>query len=585
MLSTVMNIKKYLIPILVFLVGVILSIQLFMIGISWEREKMSISLKNESERRAEAFQSIVNNNSLALESLASFYKASIKVEKGEFSLYTSHLLNSYNSIGALEWIPRVTYPERKRFEELAREYYANFSITERLENGSMVPAARRDEYYPVYYVEPVRGNEAAIGFDLASNPTRLKALQRAIETGKAIATSRIKLVQGEDEIYGILMAIAVYKKNMPLDTIENKHSAAMGFVLGGYNIADLFEEGLKHLSLKGLDIYLYDDSSMPDEQFLYRHVSGTTSDRADNDVPRGSLPLDGPYYKQTINVADKEWSMYFIPNDIFIGSFDTMQRWVILISMLILSSLLALVAWFVKADELKARKHSQEMMKTNEMLEQGIDEKELLLREVHHRVKNNLTIISSFLNLQSYQTDDKMAIEMLSESKNRVHSMALVHENLYQNDNLTSIDFAEYTGKLIGDLMRSHGSRCRDVRVTTDIDDISLSLDTLIPCGLIMNELINNSFKYAVGDTPDPEIRIMLKGKDNKVTLTVGDNGPGLPEDEDLKASKSLGLKIVASLVKQLKGQVEIDRTRGTEFNISFSFPENKVSDMDNSQP
>jgi PAS domain S-box-containing protein len=206
-----------------------------------------------------------------------------------------------------------------------------------------------------------------------------------------------------------------------------------------------------------------------------------------------------------------------------------------------------------------------------EQIKRSLKEKEILLREVHHRVKNNMAIISALLNLQSNYTDDEKIVEMLSESQKRIHAMALVHEKLYQHENFATINFRGYAESLADDLLRSHGKSRKEIKITTDMDDISLSLDTLIPCGLIMNELINNSLKYAFRETPEPEILISLKGKGDMVVLGVRDNGSGLPVDVDLKKSKSLGIKIVNQLIKQLGGKMEIDRSKGTGFEISFS--------------
>jgi len=220
-----------------------------------------------------------------------------------------------------------------------------------------------------------------------------------------------------------------------------------------------------------------------------------------------------------------------------------------------------------------------EREKAEDRIKQALREKEILLSEIHHRVKNNMAIISALLSLQSNYTDDEETIEMLSESQRRIHSMALVHEKLYkQHDDFASIDFHDYAESLTDDLLRSHGRTREDIKVTTDIDDIALPLDILIPCGLIINELINNSLKHAFRDALEPGILISLKREDDKVVLVVGDTGSGLPEDKDLKRSKSLGLKIVNQLIRQIEGHLEIDRSKGTGFKISLSLPEKKGS-------
>jgi two-component sensor histidine kinase/sensor domain CHASE-containing protein len=208
-----------------------------------------------------------------------------------------------------------------------------------------------------------------------------------------------------------------------------------------------------------------------------------------------------------------------------------------------------------------------------EKLEQAEDarKKELLLQEIHHRVKNNLQIISSLLNLQSKRINDKEIIEMLKDSQNRIKSMALIHEKLYNSKDLIGIDFGEYLRDLVANLFRSYSIDPNQIKLNMEINNISLGLDTAIPCGLIINELVSNSFKYAFPDGRKGEISVNIIPTNNgQFILTVRDNGFGFPEDLDIKRSKTLGLQLVYSLVEQLEGTIELDRSTGTDFKITF---------------
>ena len=214
-----------------------------------------------------------------------------------------------------------------------------------------------------------------------------------------------------------------------------------------------------------------------------------------------------------------------------------------------------------------------ESKKAEEKIHVALKEKEVLLAEIHHRVKNNLAIISAFLSLQSTYSDDEKVAGILQESQKRINAMALVHEKLYHNKDFTRIDFKGYVESLSRDLIMSYRAR-KNVRVVTDIDDITLGLDTLIPCGLLMNELITNSLKHGFGGIEAPEIRITLKGGGNSVELCVGDNGVGLPDYIQLSESRTLGLIIVRQLSGQLNSEMKIDRSNGTEFRFSFMLPQ-----------
>jgi len=208
-----------------------------------------------------------------------------------------------------------------------------------------------------------------------------------------------------------------------------------------------------------------------------------------------------------------------------------------------------------------------------EQINASLKEKEVLLREIHHRVKNNLQIISSLLNLQSRYIKDEQARQIFRESQNRVRSMALIHEKLYQSKNLAEINFVEYVEDLVGYLFRMYETDSHEVRLEIDVDDISLDVDTALPCGLIINELITNSLKHAFPDgNPDGKIHIDFRGDDyGKLRLIVSDNGVGFPENLDFRKTESLGLRLVNTLVRQLNGNIELDRKTGTAFKLTFA--------------
>jgi PAS domain S-box len=208
----------------------------------------------------------------------------------------------------------------------------------------------------------------------------------------------------------------------------------------------------------------------------------------------------------------------------------------------------------------------------DERIKASLKEKEVLLKEIHHRVKNNLQIISSLLNLQSTYIKDQQSLGMFRESQNRVRSMALIHEKLYQSKDITRIDFAEYIRNLAGNLIRSYGPNPATVKMIIDTDEISLGIDTAIPCGLIINELVTNSLKYAFPDDRSGEIRVSMKHENmGQYRLVVSDNGTGLPGPFDLRETSTLGLQLVATLVDQINGTIEVNNKDGTEFIIRFS--------------
>jgi PAS domain S-box-containing protein len=206
-----------------------------------------------------------------------------------------------------------------------------------------------------------------------------------------------------------------------------------------------------------------------------------------------------------------------------------------------------------------------------------LHEKETLLKEVHHRVKNNLQIICSLLNLHLPYISDKAAIEAFKESQNRVYSMALIHEKLYQSRSLVKIDLAEYIHSLIANLFRSYGVDEQEIRPRIETEKVNLDIDTVIPCALIINELVSNSLKHAFPVSgqrvnSSKEIQVELRRlEDQKLILAVSDNGTGLPEDFAIEKCESLGLKLVGILVRQLQGSMRIESNGCTRFAIVFN--------------
>lgn len=205
-----------------------------------------------------------------------------------------------------------------------------------------------------------------------------------------------------------------------------------------------------------------------------------------------------------------------------------------------------------------------------EELKQNVHQKEVLLKEVHHRVKNNLQVISSILNLQTGYISDTSTLEIIKECQDRIKSMAFIHESLYQSADLAQVNFAEYLQNLTNNLKYSYMTPDRNIDLIFDIENISLSLDSAIPCGLIVNELVSNCFKYAFKNQSKGTIRIELRKENNNKKLVVHDSGVGLPKNLNIETNDSLGLQLVWTLVDQIDGKIDYEYTKGSKFVINF---------------
>jgi two-component sensor histidine kinase/DNA-binding NarL/FixJ family response regulator len=233
----------------------------------------------------------------------------------------------------------------------------------------------------------------------------------------------------------------------------------------------------------------------------------------------------------------------------------------------------------------KCRKSEEELRRTNsdlsleiaerkkveERLKASLEEKEVLLREVHHRVKNNLQIVSSLLDLQYFNINDKQAVQALRATQDRIKSMALVHEKLYLTTDVANIDFTIYLESLTEHLCNSYLIDPEQVSLVIDVENVKLSIDKAIPCGLIINELVSNSLKYAFPQGRQGIVAIRLhEDEKGNLILSVTDDGVGLPAGMDFSSTGSMGLQLVNLLTRQLRGEISLSNEKGTAFTIRF---------------
>lgn len=231
---------------------------------------------------------------------------------------------------------------------------------------------------------------------------------------------------------------------------------------------------------------------------------------------------------------------------------------------------IAQIPWAGSKAALINLRDASERIHAEKIIQKDLKEKEVMLMEIHHRVKNNLQIISSMLKMQSVYIKDPKALEYFKDSQNRVKSMSLIHESLYQSEDLSKIDLGRYIKKLTNQLIRSFKDLHKDINMNLDIDDISFNINKTIPLGLLINEIVSNSFKYAFVHKDKGNINISLKKKDELYSLIISDDGSSIPEDFDLENSESFGLHLVNALTSQLHGQLVLERSHGTNFKIEF---------------
>lgn len=213
-----------------------------------------------------------------------------------------------------------------------------------------------------------------------------------------------------------------------------------------------------------------------------------------------------------------------------------------------------------------------ERKRAEEVMQSSLREKEVLLKEIHHRVKNNLQVTSSLLKLQSDCITDSQAREMFLDGHNRIRSMALVHEKLYQSSDLSRINFADYVKSLAALLFRSYAIDVSQISLQVEDNDIFLSVESAVPCGLIVNELLSNCLKHAFPGRRSGNIQVRIGREMEQLLLVIADDGVGLPDSVRLEGAETLGLQLVRTLAQQLDGAVQVKSNGGgTEFRIGFA--------------
>ena len=358
--------RNYL-PATVVLCGLALSACLFAFVRSWEQNRALDAFEDDAENHFTIIKREIDLDLQVLSSFKAFYAVSQDVTRQKFKEFACSLLMDHKSIQALEWIPRVPLSRRPFYEARAsRDGYKGFRFTEYDSRSRTVKAGVRAEYFPVYYLEPYKGNKPALGFDLASQPTRKEALEKSRDTGRMVGTSRIRLIQEKGDQFGFLVFMPVYRKGAAVDSIKSRRAALLGFVLGVFRIGDMAEKSLAGLKESGLDIALYDVSAPKAEQFLYRRPNGKQGQ-----PPR---PFTGHLYSKVLDVAGHRWLFTAGSGKRETSTGNTYGSWIVLLAGIFLTALLARYFHAGILREISERKQAEEALQKSEQKYRSIFE-------------------------------------------------------------------------------------------------------------------------------------------------------------------------------------------------------------------
>ncbi len=399
-MSREIKVQRYLAPVVAILAGAIISFIGFTLALNLDRQMMRTEFEKESENRFETIKREIESNLHTVMSLKAFFDSTGDVGRSGFRDFVEPHLSVNPSIKAIEWIPRVPHFERMAYEAAARQNgLSGFQITERESRGNMISAAEREEYFPVYFVEPYKGNEIALGFDLASNSMRKEALEKSRDTGEMVATGRITLVQESGGQFGFLVFAPVFRKGVAVDSIKARRENLRGFALGVFRIGDIVEKSLTHLNPAGIDIYLYDKSAASQEDsFLYFHSSRTRKTQISATLNGEAGPDGHLEIGRTLDIANRKWLILMKSAPYFEYARKTWQPWWVLVSGLVLTAILTsylIVLKRAQQDILKVKKELEVILEITPDL--------IAVLDSNHRVMHIGNAMANYLGVSPGQ--------------------------------------------------------------------------------------------------------------------------------------------------------------------------------------
>ena len=367
--------RQFLPIICLLALGIAVSLVLFLIVHGWEQENLRNEFESRTTAYANAVESTLNEYVGALFFLGDFFDNSATlVTRQQFDSLVSSFLPRYPGIQAFGWDPLVTDAERSRYESAAREAgFKDFEFTERSETNELVRARRRSEYVVVYYIYPLETNRPAFGFDIGSNKTRLKAINKSFESGELAATGRITLVQETGDQFGTLLLLPVYHQGHPLRTPAERWKNRKGFVVEVLRIGQAVETALKGFADEGIELALFDMSADEPNRLLYqRPASQETADDAPILAGNNSKGL---FWSKSIDFAGRQWMISFKPSNVYIQSRQLWQARAVLIGSLLLISILAFYIYGKTIYTIDIENRVEIQTRTNQQLKNEINER------------------------------------------------------------------------------------------------------------------------------------------------------------------------------------------------------------------
>jgi len=573
--------------------GVMLSLWGFFFLRAREQQVLEANFRSMARDQVATIEREIQVNLEILASLRAFYSAVPDAGHAEFTSFVEPLLQEHRTIQALEWIPRVPLEERSEYVSRARRHYPQFEITERQAQGVMAPAGIRPEYFPVYQVAPYQGNEAALGFDLASNPTRLQALNGARASGEPTATARITLVQENAKQFGFLVFSPVYEANES-DAPRNDPASLKGFVLAVYRVGDMIDKSLSYLTEQPLRLRVEDPSSESEAALLFgpQQLANALV-----------TSMDGLSYEADIAVADRHWRIMCSAKPELLAAYETAQSWFFLVAALLLTAAATgfvgvsrnrevHVAELVLArtrelwiSKRTSEQHADELSEANQELEQFAYAASHDLQEP----VRTLVSFSSFLREDLGNDLPPEAATDLEHITGAAHRMQRLIKDLLalSRAGRSTLEMKEVAlGDCLTDSLDALRERLKETDALVEQGQLPVvSGDRRLLTQLFQN-LLGNAITFQNG-AQTPAIAITARQQDSMWIVEVKDNGIGVQQEyaEQIFApfkrlhgmgeyeGSGVGLAICKRAVERHGGRIWVDSTSGDGSRFQFTLP------------